>query len=217
MVVTLRSRSSAADRKASVLLSFGKSMTQSFRNHLLAALPPADHALFEPHLTKIVFELRDAFEEVNKPIEHVYFPENGIISIVAKSRHEQAEAAIIGREGMTGIPIILGNDRWANDGYVQVSGHGFRIAATDLPQLLTKSATMRPIFLSFTQSFVVQTAQTALANARGSVEMRLARWLPMAQDRLHRDELALTHEFLALMLGVRRAGVTTDLQKLESA
>ena len=191
-------------------------MTRSTRNHLFLALAPPDYGLLEPHLTKIAFTVRQLFEEVNKPIEHVYFPENGIVSIVAKSRHEQAEAAIVGLEGMTGIPVVLGNDRWVNDTYVQVEGSGFQIAASDLRRALAKSANLRAIFLAFTQAFVVQTTQTALANARGNVEERLARWLLMAHDRLDGNELPLTHEFLALMLGVRRAGVTTTLQKLES-
>ena len=191
-------------------------MTRSTRNHLLLALAPPDYGLLEPHLTKVEFAVREPFEEANKPIEYVYFPENGIVSIVAKSRHEQAEAAIVGLEGMTGIPVVLGNDRWVNDTYVQVDGSGSRIAANDLRQALAKSANLRAILLAFTQAFVVQTTQTALANARGNVEMRLARWLLMAHDRLDGNELPLTHEFLALMLGVRRAGVTTTLQKLES-
>jgi CRP-like cAMP-binding protein len=191
-------------------------MTRSTRNHLLLALAPPDYGLLEPHLTKVEFAVRQAFEEVNKPIEYVYFPEDGIVSIVAVSRHEQAEAAIVGLEGMTGIPVVLGNDRWVNDTYVQVDGSGSRIAANDLRQALAKSANLRAILLAFTQAFVVQTTQTALANARGNVEMRLARWLLMAHDRLDGNELPLTHEFLALMLGVRRAGVTTTLQKLES-
>ena len=191
-------------------------MARSSRNHLLLALTPPDYGLLEPHLTKIEVPVRQAFEEANKPIEHVYFPETGIVSIVAKSRHEQAEAAIVGREGMTGIPVVLGNDRWVNDTYVQVDSSGFRIASDDLRRALAKSASLRGILLAFTQAFVVQTAQTALANARGNVDGRLARWLLMAHDRLDGDELPLTHEFLALMLGVRRAGVTVSLQKLES-
>jgi CRP-like cAMP-binding protein len=191
-------------------------MTRSSRNHLLSALTPPDYGLLEPHFTKIEVSVRHLFEEANKPIGHVYFPESGIVSIVAKSRHEQAEAAIVGREGMTGIPVVLGNDRWVNDTYVQVDGSGFQIAADDLRRALAKSANLRAVLLAFTQAFVVQTAQTALANARGNVEGRLARWLLMAHDRLDGDELPLTHEFLALMLGVRRAGVTVALQKLES-
>ena len=104
-------------------------MARSSRNLLLSVLTPPDYGLLEPHLTKIEFSVRQSFEEANKPITHVYFPENGIVSIVAKSRHEQAEAAIVGREGITGIPVVLGNDRWVNDTYVQVDGSGFRIAA----------------------------------------------------------------------------------------
>jgi CRP-like cAMP-binding protein len=170
----------------------------------------------EAHLTKIEFELRQSFEAANKSIEYVCFPEDGIVSIVAKSNHEQAEAGIVGREGMTGIPVVLGNDRWVNDTYVQVAGYGLRIPVSDLRHAMAESADLRGLFLRFTQSFIAQTTQTALVNARGSVGMRLARWLLMAHDRLDGDELPLTHEFVALMLGVRRAGVTTALQKLES-
>ncbi|MEA2825151.1 MAG: hypothetical protein QOF03_1633 [Alphaproteobacteria bacterium] len=191
-------------------------MAGSSRNLLISALTPPDYGLLEPHLEKVEVALRQTFEEENKPIEHVYFPEDGIVSIVAKSRHEQAEAAIVGREGMTGIPVVLGNDRWVNDTYVQVEGHGLRMMANDLRPALAKSASLRAVLLAFTQAFVVQTTQTALANARGNVEGRLARWLLMAHDRLAGNELSLTHEFLALMLGIRRAGVTTTLQKLES-
>jgi len=191
-------------------------MARSNGNILLSALTPPDYGLLESHFTKIEVPVRHAFEEANKPIEFVFFPESGIISIVAKSRHEQAEAALVGREGMTGIPVVLGNDRWVNDSYVQIEGAGLRITANTLRQSLAKSATLRAIFLAYTQAFVVQTAQTALVNARGNVEARLARWLLMAHDRLDGNELPLTHEFLALMLGVRRAGVTTALQKLES-
>ena len=189
---------------------------QSTRNHLLAALSPPDYGLLEEQLTGIEFAVRQPFEDANKAIEYVYFPEGGIVSIVAKSRHEQAEAGIVGREGMTGIPVVLGNDRWVNDTYVQVAGHGLRISSSDLRHAMAKSADLRGLFLRFTQSFIAQTTQTALVNARGSVGMRLARWLLMAHDRLDGDELPLTHEFLALMLGVRRAGVTTALQTLEN-
>src|SRR4051794_32957189 len=104
-------------------------MARTFRNYLLSALSPADRGLLEPHLTRIDLQLRRSFEAANKPIDHVCFPESGLVSIVAKSRHEQAEAAIVGREGMTGIPVILGNDRWMNETYVQVPGHGLLMAA----------------------------------------------------------------------------------------
>jgi CRP-like cAMP-binding protein len=191
-------------------------MTQSPHNHLLSTLSPPDYGLLGPHFMKIELDIWQQCEAPNRPIEYVYFPERGIVSIVAKSHHEQAEAAIVGREGMTGIPVILGNDRWANDTYVQVAGYGLRIPADDLRDAMAKSAGLRDLFLRFTQSFIAQTTQTALVNARGSVSMRLARWLLMAHDRVDDNDLTLTHEFLALMLGVRRAGVTTALQQLES-
>ena len=190
-------------------------MAQPIRNHLLASLSPQDYGLLEAHLTKIEFATRHAFETGNEPIDAVVFPLDGIVSIVARSSPEQAEAGIVGREGMTGIPIVLGDDRWANDAFAQVAGIGLCIAAGDLRHAMARSADLRTRFLAFVQAFIGQTTQTTLANARGNVGMRLARWLLMAHDRLDGDELRLTHEFMAVMLGVRRAGVTGAVRELE--
>jgi CRP-like cAMP-binding protein len=150
-------------------------------------------------------------------IERVYFPESGLGSAVAvgKGRGFQAEVALIGREGMTGLAIVHGADRSPLEIFVQIEGRGQEIAAEDLKAAMMRSPKMRDCFLLYAHVFAIQTSYTALANARGKLEDRLARWLLMAQDRIEADEIALTHEFLSLMLGVRRAGVTTALRHFE--
>jgi CRP-like cAMP-binding protein len=186
-------------------------------NHLLASLPRSDFAALEPHFEELDLPLRHVVEVANKPIKHVYFPTSGIISVVATGpKDRKIEAGVIGYEGMSGISIVLGDDRSSNETFVQVAGAGVRIAATDFRAALEHSTSMRLRFSQYAQVFMAQTTHTALANGRARVEERLARWLLMAHDRLESDEIPLTHEFLALMLGVRRAGVTTTLNELES-
>jgi CRP-like cAMP-binding protein len=192
------------------------SSTARSRNHILSALSAPDFALLQPNLEATVFPLRHVFENSNKPIKHIFFMEDGIGSVVATGpRGREIEAGIIGREGMSGIPVILGSERSPNEMYVQVAGRGQCLAATSLRTAMAKSASMTSLFLRFAQAFLVQTTHTALANGRGTIEQRLARWLLMAQDRVDGNRLPLTHEFLALMLGVRRPGVTVAVNLLE--
>ena len=116
---------------------------------------------------------------------------------------------------MTGLPVVLGNDRSANETFIQVEGAGSRIAADDLRQAMRTSASLTRVLLNFVNAFLIQTSHTALSNGTATVGERLARWLLMAQDRLGGDRVPLTHEFLSLMLGVRRAGVTRALNQLD--
>lgn len=184
-------------------------------NHMLLALSTADFGLLAPHLSATRLGLRRSLEDANKPIKHVYFPEDGIVSVVAAStRDRQSEVGLIGREGMTGINVVMGDDRSPHLSYVQVAGQGQRMKADDLRQAMHDSASMRNCLLHFAQAFMVQAAHTAVANGRGKLEDRLARWLLMVHDRVKGNELPLTHEFVALMLNVRRAGVTEALQGL---
>ena len=187
------------------------------RNRLLAALTTADFGLLRPHLEPVSLGLRKDLEKANQPINDVYFPDMGIASVVAvQSRDTRVEVGLIGCEGVTGTSVVLGNDRSPHETYIQVAGSGQRIAASNLRQAMNESETLRRLLLSFVQVFMVQTAHTAIANALGKVDARLARWLLMAHDRVQANTLPLTHEFLALMLGVRRAGVSEALQSLES-
>jgi CRP-like cAMP-binding protein len=187
------------------------------RNRILNALEDGDLTRLEDHLTPVTLKFRQRLERANEKIQNAYFPNKGIASVVAIGSKErrQAEVALVGRDGMTGLAIVLGTDRSPHDTFMQVPGEGLSISADDLRRAMDESSTMRACFLRYVQVFTVQSAHSALANAQGKLEERLARWLLMAHDRINGDELDLTHEFLALMLGVRRAGVTTGLHQLE--
>jgi CRP-like cAMP-binding protein len=162
-------------------------------------------------------KLRHVCEEPNRTIRHVYFMEEGIASVVAVSKDDkQIEVGVIGPEGMTGIAVVMGNHRSPHSTYIQAAGQAQRITVPNLRGAMEASDTLQPILLRFAQVFMTQTAHTAIANGRATVEERLARWILMAHDRLEGDELPLTHEFLSLMLGVRRAGVTTAVHDLQS-
>jgi CRP-like cAMP-binding protein len=185
------------------------------RNGLLAAMSSDDLALLKPKLEPLKLKSRQVLEPANKPIKYNYFINSGLGSVVAIGKNgHRLEVGIIGREGMTGLPVVLGNDRSPNETFVQVEGTGSRIAADDLRQALRKSASLTRVLLNFVNAFLMQTSHTALSNGTATLEERLARWLLMAQDRLDGNEIPLTHEFLSLMLGVRRAGVTISLNQL---
>ena len=187
-----------------------------YRNQLLRALSVADRLLLKPDLERVELELRLELEGAGQPIRYVYFPESGFVSIVARTETPRAiEVGVIGWEGMTGLSVVLGDDRSANETFVQSAGWGWRIAAGKLRFALDASLSLRGCLLHYVQAFLCQVSQTALTNGRAQIEERLARWLLMAHDRLEGDELHLTHEFLALMLGIRRPGVTVALHFLE--
>ncbi len=186
-----------------------------FRNQLLAALAPDDLAILAPHLEAVTLERRKPLEHPNKPIEHLYFMEHGIASVVtANDPNAQIEIGLIGRKGVSGLAVVLGGDRSPHSTYMQVGGDGLRIGVRPFRDAFEQSAGLRSIPFRYAHVFLVQTAATAAANAKGSIEERLARWLLMAHDRVDSVELPLTHEFLALMLGTRRPGVTEAVHAL---
>jgi CRP-like cAMP-binding protein len=187
------------------------------RNRILNALSNADLALLQPHLERVPLAFRQRLQSSNRQISNVYFPESGIASVVAVGGGErrQAEVALVGRDGMTGLPIVLGVERSPCEIFIQVEGEGQRISALNLLDVMGQSITVLNCFLRYAHVFAVQSGYTALANAQGNIEERLARWLLMTRDRVEADEMLLTHEFIALMLGVRRAGVTMALKAFE--
>jgi len=186
------------------------------RNCLLRALLPTDLALLQPHLKPVVLPLYKDIEWPNRPIETIVFMEAGIASVVAvQSDDTKVEVGLIGCEGMSGTAVVLGGDQSPHSTYMQVAGEGQRITAKELRKAMDASHSLRPLLLKFVQVFMVQTAHTAISNARAHIDQRLARWILMAHDRTGDDDLPLTHEFLALMLGVRRAGVTEAVQSLK--
>jgi CRP-like cAMP-binding protein len=185
------------------------------KNRLLASLSAGDYALIQPHLEPVTLEVRTELERPDVPIAHLYFPESGIASVVATTEQNiQVEVGLIGSEGVSGLAVILGSDRSPHRTFMQASGGGHRMATGEFQSAFAQSVTLRTHFLRYSNTFTIQVAHTAAANARGSLEQKLARWILMARDRLDNDEVPLTHEFMAIMLGVRRAGVTEALSAL---
>lgn len=176
----------------------------------------ADLALIRPHLKPVAMPLLKDMERPNRRIETIYFMEAGMASVVAEQPDEtRVEVGLIGAEGMSGTAVVLGGDQSPHATYIQAAGEAQQMAAKELRKAIDTSETLRTLLLKFVQVFMVQTAHTAIANACAKIDQRLARWILMAHDRARGDTLALTHEFLALMLGVRRAGVTEALQSLK--
>jgi CRP-like cAMP-binding protein len=138
-----------------------------------------------------------------------------LLPLTGERRHA-CTVSLIGWEGMTGTSVVLGNDRSPHSTYVQGEGEAQRITVPDLREAMEASRTLRTVLLRYVQVFMVQTAHTAIANARAKLDIRLARWLLMAHARVRNNKLPMTHEFLAVMLGVRRAGVTEALHSLVS-
>jgi len=188
------------------------------RNRILSRLSRQDFALLEPLLEPVDLPVRKTLEARKKRIEHVYFIESGFASVVADGTGRPSiEVGIIGREGMTGLAILLGSDRAQHETYIQAAGSGLRMGAKELRHAIDRSTTLHRAMLLYVHAFLLQTTTTALANGRSKIEERLARWLLMADDRIDGKELPLTHEFLGLMLGTHRPGVTVALQALERA
>lgn len=189
----------------------------SVRNRLLAALPPEDFGGLQPHLEPVSLELRHVLLEANAPMKHAYFLEHGIISALADTSQGRIEVGLIGREGMVGVPVVLGADRSPHTFLVQAPGTALRIRGADLRTAMRTSASLRAPLMLYVHALLIQTAETAYANAGFTIEARLARWVLMTDDRLEGGDLPLTHEFLSMMLGVRRPGVTAAIQVLESS
>jgi CRP-like cAMP-binding protein len=187
----------------------------SIGNRLLASLSSEDIATLQPHLEPVPLAVRQVLIEPNTAIEHIYFPEAGMASVTNNSSGGKIEVGVVGREGMVGLPIVLGIDQTPYEHFMQIAGHGWRIAVQDLEQAMAESSSLHRQLLRYAQASHVQVSETAFANANSDVEARLARWLLMCHDRVEGGDIPLTHEFIAMMLGVRRPGVTVALHVLE--
>src|SRR5215213_1140486 len=197
-----------------------RAMTQlqqtSVHNRLLSGLTPEDFGLLQPHLETVPLEMRQWVIKAGEPIQHVTFPEHGIVSILADTSQGRIEVGLIGPEGMAGLPVVLGIERSLHSYMVQAAGEALRITTEDLRRALRHSPSLQAGLLRYAHALMVQTAETAYANAGFTIEARLARWILMTDDRLAREELPLTHDFLSMMLGVQRPGVTIAVQTLEA-
>ena len=185
-------------------------------NFILKRCSESDFGLLQPHLETIRMPVRKILEARNRRIRTIYFMESGFASVVADGANRPSiEVGIIGREGMSGLAVVLGVDRPVHETFMQVAGAALCLAADSLRGAIDKSPSLHRELLKAAYAFQTQVTHTALANGRSKIEERLARWLLMADDRIDGDELPLTHEFLSLMLGVQRSGVTLAVQALE--
>jgi CRP-like cAMP-binding protein len=184
-------------------------------NRLLKAMSQTDLALITPYLSAAALPRRKDLERPGIPFDTVYFLDHGVASVVALSdRDTQVEVGLIGCEGVSGLAVILASDRSPNHTYMQIAGSGLALSTTSLLTARDKSASLTQLLLRYAQAFAIQTTHTAVANAKAKIGSRLARWILMAYDRVPNNAIALTHDFLAIMLGVRRPGVTDALNIL---
>lgn len=188
-------------------------------NILLNAMAPDDLELLRPHLHRENLPREQVLLPANRQIEHAWFLEGGVASVVADTADNgPTEVGIFGREGFAGVPLLLGADTSQHRIFIQVDGHaGLRIGADRFLAAVDESATLRTILLRYVQTFITQTAHSAVSNAHQRIEARLARWLLMCHDRNDGDDIALTHEFMGMMIAAERSGVTVSLHVLEGA
>ncbi len=185
-------------------------------NRLLKSLSEESWRTLSPYLEEDELRHRESITVPNEPIEHIYFVERGLLSVVAPGpAGRRAEVGLIGYEGMSGAPAILGLETSPLDTFVQRPGSALRIRRENLRRCVQEDHALKESLLKFMHIMTTQTAYTAFANAHGRLEERLARWLVMYHDRVDGDELPLVHEFLAMMLAVRRPGVTEAVHNLE--
>jgi CRP-like cAMP-binding protein len=185
-------------------------------NFLLAAMVPADLDLLAPHFEDISLEVATQLVSADTGIEHVYFLESGSASILGGLPNgRKIEVAIVGREGMTGGTVVLGDSQSPNATFIQIGGRGQRLRVSVLIDAMAASGSLKALLLLYVQSLLFQTTTTAIANGHISIDGRLSRCLLMVHDRMRGSVIPLTHEMLALKLGVTRPGVTTALHSLE--
>jgi CRP-like cAMP-binding protein len=187
-------------------------------NRLLSLLSDADYERLRPHLSPVVLDYRKSLYEASRPIKHVYFPVDGVASLViTTSDGHGAEVGTIGNEGFVGLPICLGDHDAPSSAYVQVPGTGLRMDARLFRAELERIPTLNIIMLRYAHAFFNQVAQSAACAHLHKVQQRCCRWLLMTQDRMPSGNFLLTHEFLGMMLGVRRTTVTDVMGILQKA
>jgi len=186
-------------------------------NRLLVALPRGEYDRLLPHLEKVSLPLRETLYEANGPIAHVFFPLNGVVSLVIMDNSFTLEVGIIGNEGMVGTPIFLGSDRSPTKAIAQIPGEALRMEAKVFEKEMRRGGPLHGLVQRYTQAMINQISQSIVCNHRHSVAKRMCRWLLMSHNRMATDEFPLTHEFLAQMLGVRRPTVTAVAGNLQKA
>jgi CRP-like cAMP-binding protein len=188
------------------------------RNRLLQMLPPEDLAALWPKLEPVELELKQTLQLPEVPVDAVYFPETGWVSMIATLEDgDGAEVGLVGHEGMVGLPLLLDTELEDLEGMVQCPGTALRLPAADFREALEQLPEFRRLLLRYALVHFGQVTRTAACNGRHDIAQRLARWLLMGHDRAEGDTFPMTHEFLSMMLGVRRAGVSTAAGVLQKS
>lgn len=187
-------------------------------NHLLGALSGMDWARVSAHLALVEMPLGQVVYESGDQLHHVYFPTTSIVSLLyVMENGASAEIAIVGNEGLIGVALFMGGETTPSRAVVQSAGWAFRLDARILKEEFGRAGPVQRLFLRYTQALITQMAQTAVCNRHHSIDQQLCRWLLLSMDRLPSNELKMTQELIANMLGVRRAGVTEAAMKLQNA
>ena len=195
-----------------------KDAVQTPQNRLLASLSPANYALLSGALEPVALPYRTSLYRARAPIKHITFLESGVASLVNTMKNGSAsEVGTIGNEGLVGLPVLLGDDRAPTSVYMQVAGAGLRITSKHFCDVLLQSVSIRTAMLHYAHAFFNQVSQSAACATFHGLEQRCCRWILMTHDRMQCDDFTLTQEFLAMMLGVRRAGVTVAAGALKRA
>ena len=194
------------------------SINQPHDNHLLAVLPEAECARIGPHVVQAEMPLGKVVYESGDRLDHVYFPSTAIVSLLyVMEDGASGEIAIVGNEGVIGVALFMGGDTTPSRAVVQSAGKAYRLDARILKEEFHRAGPMQRLLLRYTQALITQMAQTAVCNRHHSIDQQLCRWLLLSIDRLPSNELTMTQELIANMLGVRRPGVTEAAMKLQGA
>jgi CRP-like cAMP-binding protein len=187
-------------------------------NFLLAALPDSEWGRWQPLLEKIEMPLGQVLYEPGNTLAHVYFPTTSIVSLLyVMENGASAEIAVVGNEGLVGISLFMGGESTPSRAVVQSAGSGLRLKAQLMKSEFERAGPVLHLLLRYTQALITQMAQTAACNRHHTLDQQLCRWLLLSLDRLRTNELAMTQELIANMLGVRREGVTEAALKLQQA
>lgn len=185
-------------------------------NHLLGALSDADWARWLPQMEHVAMPLGQVLYESGVSMSHVYFPTNSIVSLLyVMEDGASAEIAVVGNEGIVGISLFMGGESTPSRAVVQSAGEGWRLRSGTMKEEFSRSSAVMHLMLRYTQALITQMAQTAVCNRHHTLDQQLCRWLLLSMDRLRGNELVMTQELIANMLGVRREGVTEAALKLQ--
>jgi len=188
----------------------------SHLNYLLAALPSDERERIAPHLSPVSMQLGQVVYESGDHLSHVYLPTTTIISMLyVMENGASAEIAVVGRDGLLGVALFMGGETMPNRAIVQSAGQAFRLSGEIVKQEFARGGAIQRLFLRYTQALITQMAQTAVCNRHHSIAQQFCRWLLLSLDRLESNDVRMTQELIANMLGVRRAGVTETARKLQ--